>query len=107
MRPTRLLGLSALVITLCASAGIVQASGDGQPPANADITLAKGEIHVKGHSGWHINMDYPWKIQLADGTKLDKNKNAEKFVFDAKDESLGGRSRVPVLEADAGVLGER
>jgi hypothetical protein len=104
MRPTRLLGLSALVLAICASAGVVYASGDGQPPANADITLAKGEINVKGHSGWHINVDYPWKIQLADGTKLDKNKNAEKFEFDAKDDSIGGPAHVKVHAPSGQVL---
>ena len=104
MRPTLLVALSALVVTVCASAGLVQASGDGQPPANADITLAKGEINVKGHSGWHMNTDYPWKIQLADGTKLDKNKNAEKFEFDAKDDSLGGPAHVKVHAPSGQVL---
>ncbi len=104
MRPTLLLGLSALVVSICVSAAPVQASGDGQPPANADITLAKGEIHVKGHAGWHINTDYPWKIQLADGTKLDKNKNAEKFEFDAKDDSLGGPAHVKVHAPSGPVL---
>jgi hypothetical protein len=104
MRPTLLLGVSALVVTLCASAGLVQASGDGQPPANADITLAKGEIHVKGHAGWHMNTDYPWKIQLADGSKLDKNKNADKFEFDAKDDTIGGPAHVKVHAPSGQVL---
>jgi hypothetical protein len=96
MRSKLVLGLAALVVAVASSAGVVQASGDGQPPANADITLAKGEIHVKGHKGWHINTEYRWKVQLADGTKFDKEKNPDRFEFDAKDDKLGGPPHVKV-----------
>ena len=104
MRPTLLLGLSALFATVCFSAGPVQASGDGQPPANADITPAKGQIDIKGHPGWHINTDYRWKFQLADGTKFDKDKNPEKFEFDAKDDRIGGPPHVKLHVPSGQVL---
>ncbi len=104
MRPSVLVGLSALAVALCVSAGVVQASEDGKPPSNADITLAKGEIHVKGHPGWHINTDYRWKVQLADGSKFDKEKNAEKFSFDAKDDKAGGPPHVKIQAPSGQVL---
>ena len=43
-------------------------------------------------------------IQLADGSKLDKNKNADKFEFDAKDDSLGGPAHVKVHAPSGQVL---
>ena len=103
MRPTLLLGLSAIVAAVCAS-GLVQASGDGQPPANADIVPSKGTIDIKGHSGWHINTDYRWKIVLADGTKFDKDKNPEKFEFDKADDKLGGPPHVKLHAPSGQVL---
>ena len=86
--------LFALVVPLCAfvvslGASPVRAAGEGEPPANADITPAKGVIDVKGHLGWHINTDYRWRIQLADGTKFDKEKNPDRFEFDAADAIAG------------------
>ena len=104
MKRTVLVGLSALAVALCVSAGIVQASEDGKPPANADITLAKGEIHVKGHAGWHINTDYPWKVVLADGSKINKDKNGDKFSFDAKDDKAGGPPHVKIVAPSGQVL---
>jgi hypothetical protein len=103
MRPTLLLGLSAIVAAVCAS-GLVQASGDGQPPANADIVPSKGMIDIKGHAGWHINTDYRWKIVLADGTKFDKDKNPDKFEFDKADDKLGGPPHVKLHSPSGQVL---
>jgi hypothetical protein len=106
MRPTLLLRLSAaLGVAALLFAGQVQASGDGQPPANADITTAKGEIHVKGHPGWHINMDYTWKIFAQDKTKLfDHKKNPDKFEFDKADDKIGGPPHVKVHVPSGSVL---
>ena len=104
MRASIFVGLSALAVAMFVSAGLVQASEDGKPPANADISLAKGEIHVKGHSGWHINTDYRWKVQTADGTKFDKEKNAETFEFDAKDDKAGGPPHVKIHAPSGQVL---
>ena len=42
MRASIFVGLSALAVAMFVSAGLVQASEDGKPPANADISLAKG-----------------------------------------------------------------
>jgi hypothetical protein len=104
MRPTLLLGLSAIVAMVCAS-GLVQASGDGQPPANADIVPSKGVIDIKGHPGWHINTDYTWKILSTDGTKLfDHKKNPDKFEFDKADDKIGGPPHVKVHVPSGPVL---
>lgn len=101
--------LFALVVPLCAfvvslGASPVRAAGEGEPPANADITPAKGVIDVKGHLGWHINTDYRWRIQLADGTKFDKEKNPDRFEFDAADDKLGGPAHVRVHAPSGAVL---
>lgn len=104
MKPSFLVGVSAFALSALVSGAPARASEDGKPPANADITLAKGEIHVKGHAGWHINTDYPWKVQLADGTKLVKDKNPEKFAFDPKDDKAGGPPHVKVVAPSGQVL---
>jgi len=107
MRPTLLLGLSAVVgVAALMFAGQVQASGDGTPPANADITVSKGVIDVKGHPGWHINTEYTWKIHSPDGkTKLfDHKANPDKFEFDKADEKIGGPPHVKVHVPSGPVL---
>jgi hypothetical protein len=91
-------------LAVIASVGVARASEDGKPPANADITLAAGEINVRGHAGWHINTDYKWRVQLADGSKLDKEKNPEKFEFDAADAKIGGPPHVKVHAPSGQVL---
>jgi hypothetical protein len=41
-----------------------------------DLTVAKGEIDLVTKGNWHVNKDYPWKVD-AGGSIFDKSK----FVF--------------------------
>src|SRR5258708_35064793 len=63
--------------TLFLAALAVLAAATVETPARADnefdVSVAKGQITVTAHSGWHINKDYPWKLVVGD-TKLDKSK---------------------------------
>jgi hypothetical protein len=67
----RTLGLSAVaaVLALAVSSITTRALADNE----VDVSVAKGQITVTAHSGWHINKDYPWKLVVGD-TKLDKSK---------------------------------
>lgn len=38
-----------------------------------DVDVAKGQVTVTAHAGWHISKDYPWKLVVGD-TRLEKAK---------------------------------
>ncbi len=54
--------LSACVLTL---AGVARADEE------FDVSVSHGTVKVQTKPGWHINQEYPWKLQY-EGKKIDK-----------------------------------
>jgi hypothetical protein len=67
MRPTIIAATSAAIALATTLAPAAFAESE------FDVSVAKGEVTVTVHSGWHINKEYPWKLVVGD-TKLDKAK---------------------------------
>src|SRR5258708_10086969 len=67
MRATRMFAFYAAIAFSMSLASAAMADGE------FDVNVAKGQITVTAHTGWHINKDYPWKLVVGD-TKLDKSK---------------------------------
>lgn len=70
------------VLALAATASLAQLAAAEE---EFDLTVANGEIALvtKGH--WHVNKDYPWKVD-AGGTTFDKSK----FLFTETSAKLTG-----------------
>jgi len=66
MRPTLIVGISALLAMVSLGA---PAKADGN---NFDVTASKGQVTVTPHSGWHINVDYHWKLKQGETKVKDK-----------------------------------
>lgn len=72
----------SIIVALAATAFTAQLAAAEE---EFDLTVANGEIALvtKGH--WHVNKDYPWKVDAA-GTTFDKSK----FLFTETSAKLSG-----------------
>lgn len=52
---------------------------------NYDVSVSGGKVTVTAHAGWHINLEFPWKLTVGD-TKLDKSR----FTLDKAKASVEG-----------------
>jgi len=72
----------SIIVALAAAALTAQLAAAEE---EFDLTVTNGEIALvtKGH--WHVNKDYPWKVD-AGGTTFDKSK----FLFTETSAKLSG-----------------
>lgn len=76
------LGILSSIVALAAGVLIARpVAADEQ----FDLTVAKGEIDLVTKGSWHVNKDYPWKVD-AGGTTFDKSK----FLFTETSAKLSG-----------------
>jgi hypothetical protein len=62
----RLAGLSTLAALLAVAPG-------AHAEEEFELRVSHGKVVVEARDGWHINLEYPWKLVMGD-TKLDKSK---------------------------------
>jgi hypothetical protein len=72
MRPLHMFGIAAVA----AFATLVSPAFADD---NFDLTVSKGQVVVKPHAGWHINLEYGWAVHAPNekGEKGPKEPNAK------------------------------
>lgn len=75
----------AILSSIIALAAAVMSAAPAAADEQFDLTVAKGEIDLVTKGNWHVNKDYPWKVDAA-GTTFDKSK----FLFTETSVKLSG-----------------
>jgi predicted membrane-bound mannosyltransferase len=66
--------IAGLTLGLVVAVAAVFTARDARAEQEFDVAVAGGKVTVTAKGGWHINLEYPWKLQQDGKTVAAKDK---------------------------------